>query len=302
MRLPTTKQLQYFIALVEAGHFGRAAEQSHVSQSAFSNAIRELENTLGAQLVDRTNRQVTITSVGQAIATQARLCVRDLEDLVDIAGGERKPLSGELQLGVIPTIAPFVLPDLLPRLRKSYPELQLYLTENQTSQLFEKLAAGVLDVLMLALPCETRSVEVMPLYDDPLLLAYRKGSTRVDPDQFRVSRLAADSVLLLEDGHCLRDQALATCKLKDLQKVRSFSASSLLTLVEMVDADLGVTFLPQMAIGSSMLKSTRIHTQHTKDGGNRNIALAWRKGSGRADEFRLLGEFITAHCASDDDQ
>ncbi len=297
MRLPTTKQLQYFIALVEAGHFGRAAEQSHVSQSAFSNAIRELENTLGAQLVDRTNRQVTITAIGQEIATQARLCVRDLEDLVEIAGGERKPLSGELQLGVIPTIAPFVLPDLLPKLRRDYPELKLYLTENQTSQLFEKLAAGVLDVLLLALPCETRSVEVMPLYDDPLLLAYREGSTRVDPEQFRVSRLAADSVLLLEDGHCLRDQALATCKLKDLQKVRSFSASSLLTLVEMVDADLGVTFLPQMAIGSSMLKSTKIQTQHTKDGGNRNIALAWRKGSGRAEEFRLLGEFITKLCA-----
>ncbi|MEM1176210.1 MAG: hydrogen peroxide-inducible genes activator [Pseudomonadota bacterium] len=297
MRLPTTKQLQYFIALVEAGHFGRAAEQSHVSQSAFSNAIRELENTLGAQLVDRTNRQVTITAIGREIASQARRCIHDLEDLVEIAGGQRKPLSGELQLGVIPTIAPFVLPNLLPKLRKSYPELKLYLTENQTSQLFEKLAAGVLDVLLLALPCEMRAVDVYPLYDDPLLFAYRKGSTRVDPEKFRVSRLSADSVLLLEDGHCLRDQALATCKLKDLQKVRGFAASSLLTLVEMVDADLGVTFLPEMAVGSAMLKSTKIQTQDTKEGGNRTIALAWRKGSGRSDEFRLLGDFITSQSA-----
>ncbi len=292
MRLPTTKQLQYFVALVESGHFGRAAEQSHVSQSAFSNAIRELENTLGAQLVDRTNRQVTITAMGQEIATQARLCLRDLEDLVDIAGGERKPLSGELQLGVIPTVAPFLLPKLLPKLRRSYPELKLYLTENQTAQLFEKLNAGVLDVLLLALPCDTRAVELMPLYEDPLLLAYRKGSERVDPDQFRISQLPADSVLLLEDGHCLRDQTLASCKLRDLQKVRSFSASSLLTLVEMVDADLGVTVLPEMAVGSSMVKSTKVETRPTQEGGNRTIALAWRKGSARGEEFRLLGEFI----------
>lgn len=292
MRLPTTKQLQYFVALAETGHFGHAAEQCHVSQSAFSTAIRELETTLGTQLVDRTNRQVTVTAAGRAVATQARLCLRDLEELVDIAGGERAPLSSELQLGVIPTIAPFVVPEILPKLRSAYPELKLFLTEDQSERLLDKLSSGELDVLLLALPYEMKSVDVMPLFDDAFMLAYRADSQRIDTDNLRLSRLQADSVLLMEDGHCLRDQAMAACQLKDLQKVQSFSASSLLTLVEMVDADLGVTFLPAMAQDSAMLKSTSVVMRPLDAGGSRTIALAWRKGSGRVDEFRLLGEFI----------
>jgi LysR family hydrogen peroxide-inducible transcriptional activator len=292
MRLPTTKQLQYFVALAETEHFGKAAEASNVSQSAFSTAIRELETTLGAQLVDRTNRQVTITAAGRIVANQARLCLHDLEDLVEIAGGQRQPLSSELHLGVIPTIAPFVLPRILPVLRERYPSLKLFLTEDQTAVLLDKLASGILDVLLLALPYDMRSVDVLPLFDDPFMLAYRRGTDRVDPDNFRISRLDADSVLLLEDGHCLRDQAMAACRLKNMQKIQSFSASSLLTLVEMVDADLGITFLPQMASDSVMLKSTKVLMQPIRDGGKRSIALAWRKGSGRADEFKLLGEFV----------
>lgn len=292
MRLPTTKQLQYFVALVDTEHFGRAAEQSHVSQSAFSTAIRELETSLGAQLVDRTNRQVTITAVGQAVATQARLCLRDLEELVDMAGGERPPLSTELQLGVIPTIAPFVLPEILPGIRDAYPDLKLFLTEDQSERLIDKLNSGILDVLLIALPYDMKSVDTMELFDDPFMLAYREGTERIDPDNFRLTRLEADSVLLLEDGHCLRDQAMAACRLKNLQKIQSFSASSLLTLVEMVDADLGVTFLPAMSSDSAMLKSTSVALHPVTDGGFRTIALAWRKGSGRAEEFRLLGEFI----------
>ncbi len=292
MKLPSTKQLQYFIALVDAGHFGRAAEASFVSQSAFSNAIRELENTLDAQLVDRTNRQVTITATGQQIATQARLAIRDIEDLVELAAGERHPLTGTLRLGVIPTIAPFLLPRVLPKLRKQFPDLELFLIEDQTQRLHKRLLEGELDLLLLALPWEMRGVEVQTLFEDRFYLATRKGTKRVDPENYRFNRLNADSILLLEDGHCLRDHALAACKIRNTQKVQRFAASSLLTLIEMVDADLGITFLPEMASGSSLLRNTRVQLHPLDEKSHRKIGLAWRKGSNRVEEFRLLGEFL----------
>lgn len=294
MRLPSTKQLQYFVALDEKRHFGRAAEASFVSQSAFSNAIRELETTLGTQLVDRTNRQVTITAVGQQVATQARLVLGDIEGLVEIAEGGKQPLTGDLRLGVIPTIAPFLLPQTLPKLRRRYPALDLYLIEDQTDRIYERLMAGTLDVLLLALPWPMRGVETHDLFDDPFCLAARKGTERVDPENYRFNRLEADSILLLEDGHCLRDHALAACKIKNTQKVRPFAANSLLTLVEMVDADLGITFIPEMARGSSLLRNTRVAMYPLKDDSYRTIGLAWRKGSNRVEEFELLGEFLKA--------
>ncbi|MDZ7642872.1 MAG: LysR substrate-binding domain-containing protein [Woeseiaceae bacterium] len=297
MKYPTVKQLRYFAALVEAGHFGRAAEACHVSQSAFSTAIRELENLLDTQLVDRTNRQVTITTVGREVDVQARLVLRDLESLVEIAGERREPLTGDLRLGVIPTIAPFLLPGVLPALRKVYPDLTLYLHEGQTQDIHEKLLEGELDVLLLALPYDLRSVETMDLFLDRFYLAYREGTDRVDPSNYRFSRLDADSVLLLEDGHCLRDHALAACRLRDSGKIRRFAASSLLTLVEMVDADLGITFLPEMAKDSLMLRNTHVRMHKLDAKSYRTIGLAWRKGSGRAEEFRLLGDFVRKRAA-----
>jgi len=292
MNLPSTKQLRYFVALVEAEHFGRAADATHVSQSAFSNAIKELESTLNTQLVDRTNRQVTITATGQQVATLARLVLRDLGDLVEAASGGRKPLSGELRLGVIPTIAPFLLPQLLPKLRRQFPELRLLLIEDQTERIYQRLMAGELDLLMLALPWDMRGVEQTVLFKDPFRLACRKGTKRVDPDNYRFNRLDADSILLLEDGHCLRDHALAACKIRNTQKVQRFAASSLLTLVEMVDADLGITFLPEMSRNSSLLRNTAVQLHSMPDSSYRNIGLAWRQGSGRAEEFTMLGKFI----------
>ena len=292
MRLPTLKQLQYFLALTETGHFGRAAELCFVSQSAFSNAIQELESALGAELVDRTNRNVTITATGQEVAVQARLVMRDVDSLVDIARGRDEPLTGELRLGVIPTIAPFMLPGALPRLRRQYPELELLLIEDQTERIYRRLMDGELDVLLLALPWEMKGVEEMPLFRDPFCLACREGTDRVDPDHYRFNRLDSDSVLLLEDGHCLRDHTLAACKIRSTQKVRRFGASSLLTLIEMVDADLGITFLPEMARGSALLRETRVRLYPMGERSYRTIGLAWRKGSRRIDEFQLLGEFF----------
>jgi LysR family hydrogen peroxide-inducible transcriptional activator len=293
MKLPTTKQLRYFVALTETKHFGRAAEACFVSQSAFSNAIQELEALLDVQLVDRTNRSVTITAMGQQAATQARLCLRDLESLVEIAGGYRRPLTGDLHLGVIPTIAPFMLPGALPKLRRQFPELNLYLHEEQSQRIYERLMDGELDLLLLALPYDMRGVEVAPLFKDRFMLAYRKGTARVDPGNYRFNRLDTDSILLLEDGHCLRDHALAACRIRNTQKVRRIGATSVLTLVEMVDADLGITFLPEMAQGSSILRNTRVRLEPLDDNSYRTIGLAWRKGSGRTDEFEMLGRVLT---------
>ena len=292
MQLPSTKQLQYFVALADAEHFGRAAEAVHVSQSAFSNAIKELEARLDTQLVDRTNRRVTITATGQQIATQARLCLRDVESLVEMAAGQKQPMTGSLRLGVIPTIAPFLLPRALPKLRRQFPGLRLYLIEDQTHRIYERLMDGELDVLLLALPWEMRGVDTEVLFNDRFCLASRQGTSKVDPDNYRFNRLDADSVLLLEEGHCLRDHALEACKIRNTQKVQPFAASSLLTLVEMVDADLGITFLPEMARDSTLLKNTRVRMYQLGENSHRKISLAWRKGSDRVEGFKMLGEFF----------
>lgn len=294
MRTPTLKQLSYFVALTDTEHFGRAADQCFVSQSAFSNAIQELEANLGSQLVDRTNRNVTITATGQEVAVQARLVLQDVKSLVEIARGQNEPLTGELRLGVIPTIAPFLLPGALPKLRKAHPNLELLLVEDQTQRIYRRLMDGELDVLLLALPWQMQGVEELPLFKDSFCLACRDGTTRVDPENYRFNRLDSDSILLLEDGHCLREHALAACKLRNTEKIRRFGASSLLTLIEMVDADLGVTFLPEMARGSSLLRNTRVRLWPMGERSYRTIGLVWRKGSRRAAEFRLLGEFLQA--------
>jgi len=292
MNLPTVKQLRYLIELEKYAHFGKAAEASFVSQSAFSVAIRELESTLGTQLFDRTNKRVTITAMGQEIVVQARLVIRDLEALMDMARVSSEPLSGKLRLGVIPTISPFLLPKLLPKLRSQFPRLQLFLQEDTTQRVYERLMSGELDLILIAFPYELRNVEKMKLFNDQFLLAYRTGSQFIDKQKVTVDHLQPESILLLEDGHCLRDHALSACKIRNLNKVSHFAASSLLTLIEMVEADLGVTYLPEMAKDSPMLKNTNIKTQAMPKNSHREIGLIWRKGSARGKEFKMLGEFI----------
>jgi LysR family hydrogen peroxide-inducible transcriptional activator len=233
-----------------------------------------------------------ITATGRDVAVQARLCLRDLDSLMEVASRQRKPLHGDLRLGVIPTIAPFLLPGVLPRLRKAYPSLRLYLVEGQTQELHEQLLDGKLDVVLLALPYDLRGVEEMELFRDGFLIAYRKGTQRIDPKKLMPNRLHMESVILLQDGHCLRDHALDACRLRNSQRVNPFAASSLLTLVEMVDADLGVTFLPELAVGSSLLRNTRIEMQPAGEKSFRTIGLVWRRGSNNSDEFRKLGEFL----------
>jgi LysR family hydrogen peroxide-inducible transcriptional activator len=292
MQLPTTKQLRYFVALAEHKHFGRAAAACFVSQSAFSIGIQELESLLRVRLVDRTHKRVVITRLGEEVATQARLCLRDVEALVELARAQREPLAGALRLGVIPTIAPFLLPKLMPALRKAFPKLDLYLKEDLTQRIYEALMAGDLDLILYAEPYDLMGVTTRELFDDRFVLAYHDGTELVDPKRYVITRLNAQSVLLLEDGHCLRNHAIAACRIRDFAKVRPFSATSLTTLVQMVDSDLGITFLPEMAVGSALLRGTRVKTAPLKEKSYRTVALAWRKGSARGEEFAKLGEFI----------
>jgi LysR family hydrogen peroxide-inducible transcriptional activator len=292
MDLPTIKQLRYFVALSEQGHFGRAAEQSFVSQSAFSTAIRELETTLGTQLVNRTNRTVNMTTAGETFASGAREVLSKLETLQRQVSGPAEPLSGSLRLGVIPTIAPFLLPKILPKLRRAYPELELFLTESQTAVLHQKLLKGEIDLILLALPFELPATTAIELFKDPFMLAYREHTDKVDIANYDFKTLQAGSVMLMEDGHCLRDHALDACQLRGREQISRFSANSLLSLVEMVDADLAVTYLPEMASTSTLLKHTKVKLHPLSPRNYRTIGLAWHKGAARAPEFELLGEFI----------
>jgi LysR family transcriptional regulator, hydrogen peroxide-inducible genes activator len=294
-RFPSTRQLRYFLALADTEHFGRAAAASHVSPSAFSAAIKELETVLGLSLVDRTQRRVTITRTGLEVAARARRAMDELAAMLRYAHGAGTPLSGPLHLGVIPTIAPFLLPEALPLLREQFPDLQLFLREDRTAQLHASLLDGQLDAILVARPYDLPGTECATLFRDRFLLAAREDSTLLDPESDRIDDLPADSILLLEDGHCLRDHALAACQVIDTDKVSRFAATSLLTLIEMVDADLGVTFVPEMAVGSAMLRNTGVRTRPLLDDESyREVALCWRRGSARAGEFKMLGEALYA--------
>jgi len=296
---PTIKQLRYFIALEQLLHFRKAAETCYVSQSAFSVAIRELESILGAQLADRNNKNVTITSIGKDVAIQARLVLRDLEVLVELTERNQSPLAGRLKLGVIPTITPFLLPQILPRLRKEFPDLKLFLYEDLTQRIYERLMGGDLDLILIAVPYDLRNIETMPLFKDPFYFAYSRGSKLIDQNHYEIEDLPSESILLLEDGHCLRDHALSACKISNRNKVSKVTANSLLTLIQMVDADLGVTFLPEMVVKSSLLKNTQVKTLNLPTQNYRELGLVWRQGSTRSNEFELLGNFICKqHAAS----
>ncbi|HKI59632.1 MAG TPA: LysR substrate-binding domain-containing protein [Mariprofundaceae bacterium] len=292
--LPTLKQLRFLIALDEQRHFSKAAKACFVSQSAFSIAIKELETKLQVHLVDRTNRSVTFTEIGQAIVDQARRCMAEIETLVAIAESRQQPLSGRLTLGVIPTIAPFLLPTILPEIHRKFPQLQLYLREEKSQLVYEQLLEGKLDLILMALPYEMKGVVTMPLYRDPFLFANCQKSQWVKKNKapIDIDELPDESVLLLDDGHCLRDHALQACRLNDSEQISRFSATSLQTLLQMVASDIGVTFIPDMAKDSLILKGSNIELSPMPTESYREIGLAWRKGSARADEFRLFGSLL----------
>ena len=292
MNLPTVKQLRYLLALDEHRHFGKAAKSCFISQSGFSLAIKDLEDILQAQLVDRTNKSVTVTPLGRQVVAKARLCLNELETLVEIPAGHPLPLSGKLVLGVIPTIAPFLLPLILEGIKGKLPALELYFKEQMTQLLYDELIAGYIDLMLVALPYEFKYVQIMPLFKDRFMLACHSQTKWLDKQKSQLHQLEDDSVLLLEDGHCLRDHTLSACKLLHTNKVNQFSATSIHTLLHMVENDLGVTFIPEMAKQSTLLLGSQIEVHRLNEDSYREIGLVWRKNSSHHEEFRLLGEII----------
>ena len=292
VHLPTIKQLQYLVALRQHGHFGRAAEACFVTQSTLSAGLRELENLLGVVLVERTRRVVRFTPLGSKIAEKALRVLREAEELTDMARAEGKPLHGELRLGVIPTIAPFLLPAMLPRLREQWPNLKLFLREETSQAACDALHRGQLDCVLLAMPYACGDVDKAALFDDRLFVAFPRGEA--PPGEIIEPRsIDADRLLMLEDGHCLKDHALSACNRPELRAEATMMGTSLHTLVQMVDNGLGLTFVPAMAIDAGILEGTRVDARPLKsDHGFRSIALIWRRSSPREDEFQLLADTL----------
>src|SRR3954469_23182284 len=285
---PTLRQLQYLVELRRHGHFGRAAEACYVTQSTLSAGLRDLEALLGAALVERTRRVVHFTALGDRIAEKALRVLREADELAELARAEGQPLHGELRMGVIPTIAPFLLPAMLPRLRSEWPQLKLYLREETSQAACEALHRGQLDCVLLALPFSCGDVDSAPLFDDRLFVAFPGGEApsgaMVDVDAIDENRM-----LLLEDGHCLKDHALSACNRPELRAHAAMMGTSLHTLVQMVDNGLGLTFIPSMAIEAGILEGTRVDAKPlSSDHGVRRIALIWRRSSPRENEFQLL--------------
>jgi len=294
---PSSRQLEYLVAVAEARHFGRAARACGVSQPGLSAQIQSLEADLGVRLFERSRRGVIVTRAGERVAEQARRALRALDGVVDAAREASAPLTGPLHLGVIPTVAPYLLPRWLPRVREAHPHLQLFLHEDQTARSVARLREGSLDLLLLALPIGGGDLEELALFDEPFLLAAPAGHA-LGRGRRRVteSDLEGCAVLLLEDGHCLRDQALSVCRLAGARESELVRASSLGTLVQMVANGLGVTLLPATAAPVEV---------HDEDGivlrrfrapePTRHIGLVWRRGSARGGEFRSLGELLRRH-------
>jgi len=304
LALPTLRQLRYLQALHQQGHFGRAADQCHVTQSTLSAGLAELEEMLGVQLVERTKRSVLFTPLGEEVVRRAAALLLQAEGLVELVKSSAAPFTGPLRLGVIPTIAPFLLPRLVLPCKQVFPQLQLHLREVQTAGLIEQLLDGQLDAGLLALPYDTVGLTIAEIADDPFLLACPKDHPLAHQSEVRAADLAGYDLLLLEDGHCLRDHVLAVCRLTPSRRQDEIRGTSLHTVIQMVAAGIGVTLLPRLAVEQGLADGlglvTRALAEEPSDGRTfleskgRRLALAWRAASPRQEEFQQLADFIAA--------
>ncbi|HVI51801.1 MAG TPA: hydrogen peroxide-inducible genes activator [Candidatus Sulfotelmatobacter sp.] len=292
--LPTLRQLRYLSALAEHRHFGRAAETCLVTQSTLSAGLQELEQILGATLVERTKRWVMLTPLGVEVERRGARLLREAEDMVEMVEAASEPLSGTLRLGVIPTIAPYLLPRLLPPLRLVHPRLKLYLREDLSARLLDGLNSGQIDAALLALPYDADGVEIAEIGDDPFLLACPPGHPLCGKKALCPDDLASAELLLLEEGHCLREHALAACHLPTSRSGESVRGTSLHTIVQMAASGLGVTLLPKLAVDAGAAEGTGLVIRALGEGAPaRRLALMWRKSSPRGVEFRQLAAFIS---------
>lgn len=293
--LPSPQQLRYLVALAEHGHFGRAATACAVTQSTLSSGIFALERQLDAALLERTgSKRPVFTPLGRELVGRARAALAALTVLVETVDAARDPLTGPLRLGTIPTIGPFLLPRLMPRLREAFPRLRLWLREDITERLVAGLDAGRLDLLLLAVPCDCGDVETATIADDPFHVALPPGHHLAAMAEIPPEALAGERLMLLEDGHCLRDHALSACGLPGAAASEEFAATSLHTLVQMVGGGLGMTLLPSLAVTGGVTAGANVTVRPLAGTFGRRIALAWRARSPRAGEFRALVPPIAA--------
>lgn len=296
---PSIKQLKYLCAVAEHKHFTKAADACFVTQSTLSAAIAELESQLDAKVFERNKKSVLITPLGEKLLKQARVILGDVEDFVALAKAHAEPLSGDLRLGVIPTIGPFLLPPMLTSLRRNFPKLKLFLKEEMSAQLERQLQQGQLDLIILALPYALPDMEVISLCKDEFLLCLPPGHAFEKLKQVEQGQLRGESLLLLEEGHCLRDHALEACQLKAAATDIVYQGNSLHTLVQMVANGLGLTLLPAMSVAADVLGDTHLSIKHfSNENVDREIGMAWRKTDPRRDDYLLLAEHIKAHLAA----
>lgn len=301
--LPSPQQLRYLVALADLGHFGRAAAACAVTQSTLSAGIIALERQLDAAILERgPAKRPVFTPLGLELVGRARAALAALSAVAETASAARDPLTGPLRLGIIPTIGPFLLPRLMPALRRAFPRLRLWLREDVTARLAEDLQGGRLDLLLLALPAALPELETLRIAEDPFLAALPQEHRLLQQAQIPLSALGGERMLLLEDGHCLRDQALSACGLPGAGVDGAFAATSLHTLVQMVAGGLGVTLLPRLAVAGGVLAGTSVVLRPVEappgQVTGRSLGLAWRARSPRAAEFRSLAPVISEAVAA----
>jgi LysR family hydrogen peroxide-inducible transcriptional activator len=294
----TLKQLRYLSALAAHRHFGRAAEACSVTQPALSMQIRDLERQLGVQLVERRPGDVVLTDVGVEVTERGQQVLAEVRDLVDFARHRSSVLTGRLILGVIPTLAPYVLPRMLSTIQRRYPDLQIELRETQTRVLLHELARGELDAVMLALPLVDPDIETMALFDDPFLLAVPATDNRSNTTQVSPRDIENDRLILLEEGHCLRDQALAFCAYARQNGTMGLGATSLATVMQMVANGYGVTLVPQIAVDVEVRDERVKLLPFAAPQPGRTVGLAWRRTSPRKVDFIALGQLVTEALAA----
>jgi LysR family hydrogen peroxide-inducible transcriptional activator len=294
--LPTLRQLGYLVELSEHLNFRVAAEAQFVAQSTLSAGIKELESVLGVQLVERDRRSARLTAVGEEVVSRARELLAAATDLAEAARSATRPLSGPLRLGAIPTIAPYLLPSVLPALRRAHPGLKLFLREDLTKRLLERLRAGGLDVALIALPFETGDLYVRELFEDEFSFVARDTDPAVRRKDVALERIDTGDMLLLEEGHCLRDHAIAACGPRRGGWEPRIEATSLTTLLQMVEGGLGVTLLPRITLDAGILKGTRLVARRFSPlPPSRTLALVARRTSPRRRDVDLLAEFLVEH-------
>jgi LysR family transcriptional regulator, hydrogen peroxide-inducible genes activator len=280
------RDLRYLVAVAEHRHFGRAADACFVSQPTLSTQIKKLEDELGVILIERTNRQVMLTPVGERIVAQAQRVLREVNQMVLMAEEYKDPYGGDFRLGLIPTVAPYLLPKILTPIRKAFPNLKMQLTEGQTAVITRMLRDGDLDAVILALPLDEEHLRQEHLYTEPFYFAVSRDHPKSHQKSVRLEDLDHEEVLLLEDGHCLRDQALAICSSRNAHENTNFRATSIETLRQMVAANAGITLMPELAI--TQRSGAVRYLPFSDDDPHRDIGLCWRSSSTRSD---LLEQF-----------